>query len=277
MIHDVPNGLDFGYQTSRKTKLTIDQANSLSRRPAESTGARASRDSQLSHSQLSRSQLSRSQLSRSPLFPWARMNLWRNPFGELTPDERAQLAVFADGELSRCDVGDGQAVQLIGACGRGKTTRLLAMLRELPEASYVYLPEDGPCPAIPAGCPLLIDEAQRLPRRVRGKILSTGLPLVLATHKDLERVLIRFGYSVRTIRIGHENTPELICRLLNRRIEASRLSAGPLPVLSLQLVDRLVQRFGSDVRAMEGFLYERAQTQVTQDQVIQDGEVRFID
>ena len=150
------------------------------------------------------------------MFPWARLNLWRNPFGELTSEERAELAVFVDGDLGRCDVAHGQAVQLIGGCGRGKTTRMLAIRKRLSEASYVYLPEDGPCPAIPAGCPLLIDEAQRLPRRLRRQIFATGLPLVLATHDDLERVLRRFGYSIRTIWIGSENTPELICRLLNR-------------------------------------------------------------
>ncbi len=252
-----PNAIQLGYQSSRETELTTRQANSPPPGSANSIGARSS--------------------PPSPWFPWARLNLWRNPFGELTPEERAELAVFADGDLSRCDVGHGQAVQLIGACGRGKTTRMLAIRMRLPEASYVYLPEDEPCPAIPAGCPLLIDEAQRLPRRVRRQIFSTRLPLVLATHDDLQRVLRRFGYSVRTVWIGSENTPELICRMLNRRIEASRLAEGPLPVVSLQQVNRLVDRFGSDVRAIENFLYEQVQTQVTQNQVTQDGEVRFID
>lgn len=201
-----------------------------------------------------------------------RLNLWRNPFGELTPSERAELAVFAEGDLSRCDVGECEAIQLIGDCGRGKTTRMLAIQRGLPEASYVYLPEDGPCPAIPAGKPLMIDEAQRLPRGIRRRIFSTGLPLILATHDDLERALRKFGYSVRTIWIGGENTPELICRALNRRIEASRLAPGPLPVVTLQQASELVERFGSDIRAIEHFLYERVQTQM-----VQNGEVRFID
>ncbi|MCH5375399.1 MAG: hypothetical protein JJ992_15625, partial [Planctomycetes bacterium] len=143
--------------------------------------------------------------------PWSRLNLWRNPFGELIPEERAALAVFEAGDLDRCRVGPGEAVQLIGDCGRGKTTRMLALHRALPHSSYVYLPEDGPCPAIPEGVPLLIDEAQRLPRRARDPIFSTGLPLILATHHDLSRLLNRFRYAVRTIWIGAENTPQLVC------------------------------------------------------------------
>ena len=196
----------------------------------------------------------------------------RNPFGELARDELAELAVLADEELSRCHVGHRQAVQLVGACGRGKTTRLLAIRRNHAEASYVYLPEDEPCPAIPTGSPLLIDEAQRLSRRVRRQIFSSGLPLVLATHCDLGHVLRRFGYSVRTYWIGSENTAERICRLLNRRVEASRLGPGRVPVVSMDEATQLAERFGSNVRAIEHFLYERVQTQV-----IQDGEVRFID
>lgn len=202
--------------------------------------------------------------------PWARWNLWRNPFGELTREERAELAIVSPEERSRCSVREGQAVQLIGACGRGKTTRMLAIERGLPGASYVYLAEDEPCPAIPVGDPLLIDEAQRLPRSVRQRIFSTGLPLILATHEDLGRPLRRFGYAVQTIHIGDENTPELLCRLLNRRITASRLTAGPVPTVSQQQAERLIRRFGTNVRAIEHFLYEQLQTQV-----IRDGEVRF--
>ncbi len=204
--------------------------------------------------------------------PWARLNLWRNPFGELTRDERAELAIIAEDDPSRRQVRSGQALQLIGDCGRGKTTRMLVLRRRWPTSSYVYLDEDQPCPAIPLGDPLLIDEAQRLPRRVARQVFSSGLPLVLATHRDLGRHLRRFGYAVQTIRIGETNTPELVRDLLNRRIEASRMSPGPLPSVSLSQASHLLSRFAGDLRAIEHFLYERVQTQV-----IRDGEVRFID
>ncbi len=204
--------------------------------------------------------------------PWAHRNLRRNPFGELSREERAEVAVVDVGSLARCLQPPRSAVQLIGDCGRGKTTRMLVLAREFPAASYVYLPEDGPCPAIAEGKPILIDEAQRLPRAAWREVFGTGLPLVLATHRDMSRRLRRFGYTVHTDRIGAGNTPELICQLLNRRINASRLQEGPLPVVSLDDARRLVQRFGSDVRAIESYLYERVQTQV-----VHHGEMRFVD
>ena len=204
--------------------------------------------------------------------PWAVCNLRRNPFGELTQEERAEVAVVDVDPIAERLTKPHSAVQLIGDCGRGKTTRLLALMNRFPDASYVHLPEDGPCPAIAEGNPLLIDEAQRLPRIACRSVFATGLPLVLATHRDLARMLRSFRYHVHTERIGDANTAELVQRVLNRRIEASRLQDGPVPVVSMNAASRLVKRFGDDIRGIEHYLYERVQTQV-----VRHDEMRFID
>ncbi|MFK8113435.1 MAG: hypothetical protein AB8B91_14620 [Rubripirellula sp.] len=205
-------------------------------------------------------------------FPWARHNLVRNPFGELTRAERVAVAVVDIAGISQRVRQPYSAVQLIGDCGRGKTTRMLSLADQLPESQYVYLPEDGPCPAIAAGSPLLIDEAQRLPKCVFPLVFSAGIPLVLGTHRDLSRHLKRFGYQVHTEHIGDENSATLLHRLLNRRIEAARLDAGRIPVVSPEDADWLVNRFGSDVRGVESYLYEKTQTQV-----VEHGQMRFVD
>ena len=202
----------------------------------------------------------------------------RNPFGELTREERAELAVVDTSALIAQVQSDHTAVQLIGQCGRGKTTRMLALMKSLPDATYTYLPEDEPCPSIASGSPLLIDEAQRLPRRVRKSIFATGLPLILATHRDLTRPLRRAGYSVHTCRIGKSNDANHAYELLNRRIEASRLDdQRPIPQLSMQVARELVRRFGSDIRSMEGYLYDVVQTQVFSPGIANHAEMRFID
>jgi hypothetical protein len=204
--------------------------------------------------------------------PWASVNLRRNPFGELTSDERAEIAIVDLDPIIAHVAEPMSAVQFIGACGRGKTTRMLALRHRLPDASYVYLPEDQPCPAIAMGDPLLIDEAQRLPRSVRRRVWASGLPLVISTHRDLRRSLRRYGYRVWTIRIGIENTSSLVHQVLNRRIEASRLHSGPVPLVSLNVAECLVSRFGTNVRAIEHYLYEQLQNQVDE-----HGQVRSID
>ena len=219
--------------------------------------------------------------------PWAWCNLSRNPFGELTRDERVDVAVVDVDHIAQSASKEHRAVQLIGGCGRGKTTRMLVLHDQLADSSYTYLPEDTPCPSIPAGRPVLIDEAQRLPRRIRKQIFTTGLPLILATHRNLTRPLRRAGYEVTTFRIGHHNSAEHVCELLNRRIQASRLhSDDPVPTLSIDDATTLVNRFGSNIRAMESYLYDVVQAQTFRQHVVDDesnlreiehGQMRFID
>jgi len=187
--------------------------------------------------------------------PWARFNLHRNPFGELSSEERSELAVVEVDDWLEMLRKPMCAVQFIGACGRGKTTRMLKLRSRLPESSYTYIPEDLPCPPIELGNPVLIDEAQRLPRAARRRVFNSGCSLVIATHRNLERVLRKHGYRVITEHVGAGNGPHLVLESLNRRIEASRLGKGPVPTLSLCDAKALVKEFGSDIRSMENKLY----------------------
>ncbi|WP_230780356.1 hypothetical protein [Roseiconus lacunae] len=214
---------------------------------------------------------------------WQAANLYRNPFGELERAERAELAVVDVDRILR-QIGSQSATrdwqfrsraafQLLGDCGRGKTTRMLAIGRVIPQAAYVYLPEDAACPTIPWGWPLLVDEAQRLPRRIRRLVFDSGVPLVLSSHRDLTGPLRRAGYDVHTDRIGLTLTAEKLTEILNRRVLASlRGPATDVPQITLTDAARLIERFGTDVRSIEGYLYD-----VVQQQVETDGELRFID
>ncbi len=209
--------------------------------------------------------------------PWAWCNLRRNPFGELTREERALVAVADTHVWTTMLRKPRVAIQFIGRKGRGKTTRMLALQRALPDASYTYIPETGPCPPIAWGRPILIDEAQRLPATARAAVLASSEPLGLATHHDLTRPLHVAGYEVITYKIGRENNATLLRQWTWRRIEASRLSNSPvclsrLPQLSENDSERLIRRFGTDFRAIENFLYDKIQTQC-----YSHGEMRFID
>lgn len=222
---------------------------------------------------------------------WPGANLFRNPFGELTRRERAELAVVDTApivdairvapfesrpvESRPVQLRPFAAYQMIGECGRGKTTRMLAIRKQFPLASYVYLPEDEPCPAIPDGQPLMIDEAQRLPRRIRRTVFGSGATLILATHKDLSAALRRSGYTVSTERIGLSLSAEQLVEMLNRRIEASRRDRDrdrSEPRVSVDDGEELIRRFGTDIRAIESYLYD-----IVQSQVNHHGEMRFID
>lgn len=202
--------------------------------------------------------------------PFAQFNLTQNPFGEMTREQRGELSLLSEDVAQALSLDRHQAVQLIGRCGRGKTSHLLGLSARLPDSIYVYLPQDGPCPTIAAGEPLIIDEAQRLPRHVRHDIFATGLPLILATHRNLVLPLRRHGYQVQTIRVGRKITPAHVQMLMNTRIEYCRRNAQDVPRLGLSDAEYLVRRFGSNVRAMEHYLYDQVQKQA-----YQHGQMQF--
>lgn len=191
--------------------------------------------------------------------PFHRYNLFRNPFGELAREERAELAVV---ELSRWQPlfqDDQSVLQFLGHCGHGKTTHLLAIQRVLPNAEYIYLPEDGPLPAIPNRRPVIIDEAQRLSFWRLRRVLKAGGPLIVGTHVDLSKAIRQASLHVVTFNVAADSSSEQLQEILNRRIEASRLGNGTVPRISAENAVQLRKAFGSDVRAIEHSLYEQFQ------------------
>lgn len=212
--------------------------------------------------------------------PFSQWNLRYNPFGELTAAERAHVAVFDPDPFLEMLKHDRAAVQFIGDCGRGKTTRLLSIRHRFGSAAaFIYLP------ALATVTPrwwqqlwrlhgelLIIDEAQRIPWPLRTRIFRRGLPLALGTHRDLRRPLERAGYRVITVPVGPGNNAEHVRQFANARLAAARLAPGAVPQLSAAEAQQLSSRFGDDLRAIEQFLYHQVQHQAGG-----NGQMRFID
>jgi hypothetical protein len=179
------------------------------------------------------------------------LNLRFNPFGELHPRERARVAV-----IPPLCMDEGEVLQVLGAAGRGKTTHLVAWHHATPSSAYEYVPEGSdrirtkPLPAF-----FFLDEAQRLNRRQLARLFANVPRLVVATHDDLSRFSRR---PVRSLELrGIE--PWKLARIVSLRIEAARRNPGPLPTLSDASLSKLLLQFGDDLRAMEGYLYDRFQ------------------
>lgn len=201
--------------------------------------------------------------------PWARLGLRRNPFGEPPPEDAGALIVAPEVEgLAEHLRRAGSAVQVLGQEGRGKTARLRALGLRFPAAPYAYLPEDGPLPELPRvgkakpSVPaLLLDEAQRLPRRRRRRLFRTlaerGATLGLASHQDLRRELEDAGLGVETT-VAAGLDPERLLAIVERRLEWARLERAdrPPPRPSHAQAEELIRRFGDDLRGLLDHLYE---------------------
>ena len=193
-------------------------------------------------------------LAKIPVLPYQKFNLRRNPFGELDREEWTQLAVV-DIEATLMElVEPGVVIQFVGEKGYGKTTHLFAIHRRLPQSGYVHIPE-GQRAAMPAGVPLLIDEAQRLTRWQQFRVFRSRVPLVLGTHFDFTEKLVRSGRKVRTISVCQHTTANRIYELMNARIVRFRRSEGPVPEVTRATVDRLMESFGANIRGMLHQLY----------------------
>lgn len=183
---------------------------------------------------------------------FAHLNLRWNPFGEASRDERRAFAVL------RVPVpAAGAKVQLLGDAGHGKTSALLALGAQLPEARYAYVPlaGHGPPPTFDEqDTPLLVDEAQRLAPRVLRALLHAPRTVVFGTHDDLRPL----AAHVETVRL--DRCPrELLGRIVEERLRWARRGDGALPRPTERLLEALLRQHPGNVRAIEAALYSRYQ------------------
>jgi hypothetical protein len=195
----------------------------------------------------------------SPPLPFAHLNLRRNPFGELELSLWSELAVVDVDHLVPRLREPGYAVQFMGKKGRGKTTHILALLRHFPEARYVHVGENER-PRMPQSQPLFVDEIQRVPRRRRRRLFRRRVSLVIGTHEDFRKELADAGFEVETVRVAGALDPRRLVEILNRRIEAARRAPGPLPRITEPTARAMINRFGDDLRAIQGAMYDVFQT-----------------
>jgi hypothetical protein len=185
---------------------------------------------------------------------FAQLNLRRNPFGEMELADRAELAVVdVDRWIQRLH-SPGFAVQFLGQRGNGKTTHLLAIKRRIARAAYVHVGE-GQQPRAPRSHPLLIDEIQRLSPRRRRRVFRRQISLAVAGHEDLGAELSAAGYDVETVCVASTVDAQRVHEILNRRIDFVRRGPGPIPQVTLETAQTMVDQFGGNVRAIEGHIY----------------------
>jgi hypothetical protein len=190
-----------------------------------------------------------------PTLPFIHLNLRRNPFGELNPRERMEVAVSDVERYVEALREPGFAVQFLGDQGRGKTTHLLSIWRHFPESPYLRI-GDGERPRIPVGDPLLLDEVQRISRWTRRRVFRRNTSLAIGSHEDHEAELKRAGKRVVTVEVANLMAAPRLQTILQRRIDAVRRQQGPRPRIKSETVESLIAQFGSDIRGMEGHLYE---------------------
>ncbi|MEZ6035033.1 MAG: hypothetical protein R3C17_18215 [Planctomycetaceae bacterium] len=191
--------------------------------------------------------------------PFSHLNLRRNPFGELTAEERTALAVVEIGPALQHLKQPRAAVQFVGEKGYGKTTHLLVLASHFAHGTYIHIPEGRRVTIPSVGDPLLIDEAQRLTKIQQWLIFRSRRRLILGTHEDFEQSLCRADRPALTIAADRFTNEGRVHTLLNARIQFARRADGPIPSVTLQTASRLFTQFGSDIRSIEHSMYQTIQ------------------
>lgn len=189
---------------------------------------------------------------------FSHLNLKFNPFGELNPEQRKQLAVVDIEKIKNILNKPGVAIQFLADHGRGKTTHLLSLHELYPEAKYIKI-FSGDKPDFEFHEIYFIDSIENISKKQRNFLYKNSSSIACTTHTDLSRELNRAGYEVVSKRVSlyDEN---ILKKVFNDRIEYSRRGEGDIPVIDLRLINSLKQLYGDDIRSMEHHLYEKFQT-----------------
>lgn len=165
-------------------------------------------------------------------------------------------------------------LQICGIKGAGKTSVLYALMNEFSRIGsapvYTYVPPDQAPPKLEIDkSPMLVDEAQRLPRRSRLRLYRKALALtlnsihnprlILATHEDFSGEFSQFPLEFETIQLTAPGETDLTL-LLEKRIQHFASGAASSVRFEPGAVRYLSNKFGDDLRSMETFLYTYFQT-----------------
>ena len=185
---------------------------------------------------------------------FAHLNLRYNPFGELEAAERARVAVVDCTPLRTALSTPGTALQLVAPCGHGKSTHLLALAASLPEARHLRLWNDAPVPSPEPVDVLLLDEADAVWPWQRWSLLRSARSVAVGVHKSHAFELRSLGFRVVTHHVACR-TLEQVQAIVDRRIDAARLSPGSTPGVTRDALTQLHQTHGGNLRAIESDLY----------------------
>lgn len=189
--------------------------------------------------------------------PFIHLNLCFNPFGELTAQQRINLAVVDLEGLQSVLYEQAIAIQFYADHGRGKTTHLLSLHQLYPKVEYIKL-HSGERPEIQPRSIRFVDSIENLPGRKRLNLYRKTASIALTTHTDLTKELNRAGYRVINRHVSTVDN-ETLLKIFNSRIEYARRGAGAIPVVDMCAIGSLKSLFGDDIRAMEACLYDRVQ------------------
>ncbi len=194
----------------------------------------------------------------NPYFPFHAIGYKCNPFRTLTDDEWSEIAVLPTAILDAAQTSTH--LQILGALGRGKTTTLMGLQKHLRQlgkrVEYEYIPEGQDHFETKTGDLeiFLLDEAQRI-KNFPQVLNLREVRLIFASHQDFALRFARHDQPLATFELD-SIAPDHLRLVIEKRLAYFALS-DPRPVrFADDAIEYLYEKFGSDLRRVERFLYE---------------------
>lgn len=187
---------------------------------------------------------------------YKKLNLKKNPFGELTVAERKMLAVVDDAKINewlQLVNSPNHILQLVADHGRGKTTHLLKLHEQCSDIPYIKLIQPINMQWINTPT-YFVDSIENLSLPARLKLYKKYHSLVVTTHRNLSYEMKMMGKHVTSIDVSQMSLNHLYAMFAKRVDFVSGNEKYPVP--SMQLLQNLQTHFGDDIRSMEGVLFE---------------------
>lgn len=187
---------------------------------------------------------------------YKKLNLKKNPFGELTVAERKMLAVVDDAKINewmKLVNSPNHILQLVADHGRGKTTHLLKLHEQCSDIPYIKLIQPINMQWINTPT-YFVDSIENLSLPARLKLYKKYHSLVVTTHRNLSYEMKMMGKHVTSIDVSQMSLNHLYAMFAKRVDFVSGNEKYPVP--SMQLLQNLQTHFGDDIRSMEGVLFE---------------------
>jgi len=192
------------------------------------------------------------------------MMLTPNPFEPLPPESLARIYEWPE-EALRFLAGEGDCLHIVGECGMGKTA-LLGQIRhrlghEGIEAPYTCVPLDRRfgVEGIEFGPVTLIDETDRLPKRVLGELLGKtkvlNVRIVLASHRNQLRTIHRAGLRTLHLALKPLTSTEEVARVFSDRVILAAGDDHPF-TLAVGARDALLSHSGGNIERCLQLGYE---------------------
>ena len=162
--------------------------------------------------------------------------------------------------ISRINESDSLAVEFLGRKGRGKTTHLIYLQKQMPDCPIFFLDKNSSFAEIinSKANIVFIDSIHHLSVVERLRLFRDKEIVIYTTHWSRKMECLLAGKTNLSIKFRGINE-EVLLEILNKRLELATIDYNKQEVITLKEVNLLIKKYGDNYRGIINHLYQNYQ------------------